>query len=184
MRRLVWVARALVFLTLVAAPAVAPPAHAKRVALVVGINKYDNLPRERQLVKAVNEARSIEVALKSVGFEVVKAEDVGRSAFNLAWQQLLNKLSPGDEVAVFFSGHGVEIEGGNYLIPRDVPAVGTGEARRLKNESLSFDEMRRDLAAQGPRITLFILLRRQSWRRGVEKIQSMSSPTSANPSRG
>src|SRR5215831_21151304 len=184
MRRFGWVAPALVFLMLVAALAVAPPAHAKRVALVVGINKYDNLPRERQLVKAVNDARAVEVALKSVGFEVIKAEDVGRSAFNLAWQQLLNKLSPGDEVTVFFSGHGVEVEGGNYLIPRDVPAVGTGEARRLKNESLSFDEMRRDLAAQGPRITLFILLRRQSWRRGVEKIQSMSSPTSANPSRG
>ena len=28
------------------------------------------------------------------------------------------------------SGHGVEIEGDNYLVPRDVPAVGTGEARR------------------------------------------------------
>ena len=69
----------------------------------------------------------------------------------------LNKLAPGDDVAVFFSGHGVEIEGGNYLVPRDVPAVGTGEARRLKNESLSFDEMRRDLAAQGPKLSLFIL---------------------------
>ena len=74
-----------------------------------------------------------------------------------AWQQLLNKLAPGDEVAVFFSGHGVEIEGGNYLVPRDVPAVGTGEARRLKNEALSFDEMRRDLAAHGPKLSLFIL---------------------------
>jgi Caspase domain len=132
-------------------------AHAKRVALVVGINKYDNLPRERQLAKAVNDARAMEAALKAVGFDVIKAEDVGRSAFNQAWQQLLNKLAPGDEVAVFFSGHGVEIEGGNYLVPRDVPAVGTGEARRLKNESLSFDEMRRDLAANGPKLSLFIL---------------------------
>ena len=135
----------------------ASAAHAKRVALVVGINKYDNLPRERQLAKAVNDARAMEAALKAVGFDVIKAEDVGRSAFNQAWQQLLNKLAPGDEVAVFFSGHGVEIEGGNYLVPRDVPAVGTGEARRLKNESLSFDEMRRDLAAQGPKLSLFIL---------------------------
>jgi hypothetical protein len=75
------------------ADALAPPAYAKRVALVVGINKYDKLPHERQLVKAVNDARAIEVALKSVGFDVI--DDVGRSAFNLAWQQLLNKLSPG-----------------------------------------------------------------------------------------
>ena len=51
-------------------------AQAKRLALVVGINKYDNLPRERQLVKAVNDARAMEAALKSVGFDVIKAEDV------------------------------------------------------------------------------------------------------------
>jgi len=145
---------AIVVLAVLLLPAAA---HAKRVALVVGINKYDNLPRERQLAKAVNDARAMEAALKLVGFDVVKAEDVGRSAFNQAWQQLLNKVSPGDEVAVFFSGHGVEIEGVNYLIPRDVPAVGSGETRRLKNESLSFDEIRRDLAAHGPKLSLFIL---------------------------
>ena len=109
MRRIVFVAVVLTLSALVGIPTLPSCAQAKRVALVVGINKYDNLPRERQLVKAVNDARAIEVALKSVGFEVIKAEDVGRSAFNLAWQQLLNKLSPGDEVAVFFSGHGVEI---------------------------------------------------------------------------
>jgi hypothetical protein len=146
-----------VAIAILASVLMASAAHAKRVALVVGINKYDNLPRERQLAKAVNDARAMEGALKAVGFDVIKAEDVGRPAFNQAWQQLLNKLAPGDEVAVFFSGHGVEIEGGNYLVPRDVPAVGTGEARRLKNESLSFDEMRRDLAAQGPKLSLFIL---------------------------
>ena len=56
-------------------------AHAKRVALVVGINKYDNLPRERQLAKAVNDARAM-AALKAIGFDVIKAEDVGRSTFN------------------------------------------------------------------------------------------------------
>jgi uncharacterized caspase-like protein len=132
-------------------------AYAKRVALVVGINKYDNLPPERQLRKALNDARALESALKAVGFDVIKAEDVGRSAFNQAWQQLLNKVAPGDEVAVFFSGHGVEIDGGNHLIPRDVPAVGTGEASRLRNESISFDDLRRDLASRGPKLSLFIL---------------------------
>ena len=45
----------------------ASTAHAKRVALVVSINKYDNLPRDRQLAKAVNGARAMEAALKVVG---------------------------------------------------------------------------------------------------------------------
>ena len=85
-------------------------ARAKRIALVVSINRYDNLPRKRQLVKAVNDARAMEGALKAVDFDVIKAEDAGRSAFNQAWQQLLTKVQPGDGVALFFSDHGVEIE--------------------------------------------------------------------------
>src|SRR5262249_25135997 len=108
--RTMWVRVVVAFVLLFLPSTLFAPAYAKRVALVVGSNKYDNLPRERQLTKAVNDARAIEGALSSVGFEVIKAEDVGRSAFNLAWQQLLNRVGPGDEVALFFSGHGVEID--------------------------------------------------------------------------
>jgi uncharacterized caspase-like protein len=105
-RRAGWAAAVLAFFLL----AMPQLAQAKRIALVVGINRYDNLPRERQLVKAVNDARAMEGALNAVDFDVIKAEDVGRSAFNQAWQQLHTKVQPGDEVALFFSGHGVEIE--------------------------------------------------------------------------
>jgi hypothetical protein len=152
MRTMVRVAIAILVSALMASMA-----HAKRVALVVGINKYDNLPNERQLTKAVNDARAMEAALKAVGFDVIKAEDVGRSAFHHSWQQLLDKVALGDEVAVFYSGHGVEIDGANYLVPRDVPAVATGQTQRLKNESLSFDSLRRDLVSKSPKLSLFIL---------------------------
>jgi formylglycine-generating enzyme required for sulfatase activity len=152
MRTMVRVAIAILVSVLIASTA-----HAKRVALVVGINKYDNLPRERQLAKAVNDARAMEAALKAVGFDVIKAEDVGRSTFHHSWQQLLDKVALGDEVAVFYSGHGVEIDGANYLVPRDVPAVATGQTQRLKNESLSFDSLRRDLVSKSPKLSLFIL---------------------------
>jgi hypothetical protein len=60
MRTLVRVAIAILVSVLVASTA-----HAKRVAFVVGINKCDNLPRERQLAKAVNDARTMEAALKA-----------------------------------------------------------------------------------------------------------------------
>jgi formylglycine-generating enzyme required for sulfatase activity len=152
MRTMVRVAIAILVSVLMASAA-----HAKRVALVVGINKYDNLPSERQLTKAVNDARAMEAALKAVGFDVIKAEDVGRSAFHHSWQQLLDTVALGDEVAVFYSGHGVEIDGANYLVPRDVPAVATGQTQRLKNESLSFDSLRRDLVSKSPKLSLFIL---------------------------
>ena len=87
-----------------------PAAHAaKRVAFVVGIDAYDNLTELQQLKKAVNDARAVGETLESLGYAVQKAENVGRLDFLRQWQLFLNRLNPGDEAAVFFAGHGVEI---------------------------------------------------------------------------
>ena len=43
----------------------------KRVAFVVGTDTYDNLGREHQLQRAVNDARAVAAAFKAVGFDVV-----------------------------------------------------------------------------------------------------------------
>ena len=57
-----------------------PAAHAaKRVAFVVGIDAYDNLPEQQQLKKAVNDAQAIGEALVGIGYEVKKADNVGRT---------------------------------------------------------------------------------------------------------
>jgi len=57
-----------------------PAAHAaKRVAFVVGIDSYDNLPEQQQLKKAVNDAQAIGEALVGLGYEVKKADNVGRT---------------------------------------------------------------------------------------------------------
>ena len=54
---------------------------------------------------------------------MIEAENVGRLEFLRSWQQFLNRIEPGDEVAFFYAGHGVEIGGLNYLLPRDVPGA-------------------------------------------------------------
>jgi len=84
------------------------PAAAKRVALVVGINTYDNLNPEQQLKKAVNDARAVAATFKEVGFEVIVAENAKREAFLKAWQRFLDTVQPGDVTAVYFAGHGFE----------------------------------------------------------------------------
>ena len=83
------------------------PAHAKKIALTVGVNAYDNLPADRQLEKAVNHARAIAAALKGLGFEADVAENVDRRRFNEIWSQFLNRIEPRDIVAFQFSGHGI-----------------------------------------------------------------------------
>jgi uncharacterized caspase-like protein len=106
--------------TFISGIAVAPALAERKVAFVVGIDKYDNLGQQQQLQRAVNDARSVGTALASLGFEVVRAENLGRGAFNAEWQKFLDKLQPDDTAAIYFSGHGVEIEGLNFILPRDV----------------------------------------------------------------
>jgi hypothetical protein len=81
------------------------PADAKRVAFVVGINKYENLSADLQLSKAVADAKAIADTFASLGFQVVKGENTKRNAFFQAWQRFLNMVQPGDVAALYFAGH-------------------------------------------------------------------------------
>ncbi|MGO9543597.1 MAG: caspase domain-containing protein [Rhodomicrobium sp.] len=130
----------------------------KRRAFVVGIKTYDNLPPDKQLTKSINDARSIAAILKEDGFEAVKPmEDIDRRTFNLRWQEFVQSVQPGDEVVFYFSGHGVEAGGLNYLVPRDVPRFREGQDQLLKSESINFSELQNQLAQRGPKMSLFIL---------------------------
>lgn len=135
-----------------------PAAHsAKRVAFVAGIDAYDNLTEQQQLKKAVNDAQAVGEALAGLGYDVQKADNVGRLDFLRQWQLFLNRLEPGDEAAVFFAGHGVEIDGQNFLLPRDVPRVESGEEEVLKASGLSLASLLDQVRDRHPQVGLYIL---------------------------
>jgi caspase domain-containing protein len=134
------------------------PAHAeKRVALTVGIDAYDKLPALEQLSAAANDARAMGTALRQLGFAVTVEENLARLDFLNAWQSFLNKLGPGDTAALFFAGHGVEIGGLNYLLPRDVPKVALGQDKLLAGGSIRFNELMDDLRERKVRVALLII---------------------------
>jgi hypothetical protein len=130
-------------------------AQAKRVAFVLGIDGYANLDAGAQLKRAVNDARGMALALREFGFDVTPLENAKRSTFNAAWQQFLGAIEPDDEVAFFFSGHGVEIEGQNFLVPGDIRKVSYGW--QIKRESVSLSKLLQDLRRRKPRVSLIIL---------------------------
>jgi cell division septation protein DedD len=140
-----------------AALALPSTAWAKQVALVVGIDRYDNLPESQQLRKAVNDSHTLGAALQGLGYQVVSADNADRRTFNEKWQNFLSLIQPGDSAAFFFAGHGIEIAGQNYLLPRDVPKPQSGEAALVKNESLSVTQLLVDLQAEGPAVSVVIL---------------------------
>lgn len=134
---------------------IAPPAAAEnRLAFVVGNDAYRNV---NPLQKAVNDARAVSRSLQQIGFRVTLGE-------NLAWRDHVERFSqfessirPGDIAFIFYSGHGVEIDGANYLIPVDAPKVSPEQQSLLKDVSISTDNLVQRLKARGTRTQIIVL---------------------------
>ena len=184
MRRLLGFASAL----LVALGTAAVPAQAeKRVALVLGNDQYPNLPADQQLRKAVNDARAIGLTLGRLGFEVISGENLGRQAIVDKLDELTARLAPGDTAFFFFAGHGVTIAGGNYLLPSDVPNIGSGQETRLARAALGESDIVADLQGRGVRVAVVVLdaCRNNPFRRpGVRSVGAERGLSRIDPVRG
>lgn len=88
----------------------------KRMALIIGNSQYSN---GGSLKNPVNDARSMETALRTLGFEVIKVENASQGSMKRAIDEFGRKLSGYDVGLFFYAGHGVQVKGSNYLIPSD-----------------------------------------------------------------
>ncbi|MGB3022265.1 MAG: caspase family protein, partial [Methyloceanibacter sp.] len=133
----------------------ASPAHAaNRVALVIGNNAYEHVPA---LQKAVNDSEAIAAELARLGFDVVKAENVGRRAMSRALVELETKIVSGDTALIYFAGHGFAVDGTNYLLPVDVPEAGPGEEGLVRDASFAANGLSERLQAKGAATVILIL---------------------------
>jgi len=108
------------FLVLVAGSVLmAATANAKRVALVIG---NDNYVTATKLFKARNDADAMARELRGAGFAVQLHKDLNYREMVKTIDVFANSITGGDEVVVFFAGHGVQIKSGNYLLPVDIEA--------------------------------------------------------------
>lgn len=94
------------------------PAEAeRRVALVIGNGAYSKVPK---LTNPPNDAAAIEALLRAAGFDpVVRVADLGAAQMRRALRDFADEVRDADIAVVFYSGHGMEINGVNYLIPVD-----------------------------------------------------------------
>jgi uncharacterized protein len=135
------------------------PGHGeKRVALVIGNDRYANLSADEQLRKAVNDARAVGDALERLGFDVIRGENLGRQAMIDKFDELTHRIKAGDTVFFFFSGHGVAINGGNFILPTDVPNMtADGQDIRLARAALGETDIVTDLQGRGVRVAIIVL---------------------------
>jgi TPR repeat protein len=122
-----------------------------RTALVVGNSKYTSNP----LANPGNDAEAIAKALTSVGFSVTKLVDADAAAFRRAVVAFGRKLRTTEGVGLFYyAGHGVQIDGENYLIP---VAADIQQARDAIAEGVSLGEVLRTMDSAANRINIVVL---------------------------
>jgi hypothetical protein len=135
------------------------PARAeRRVALVIGNDRYANLADQEQLRKAVNDARAVGGALRRIGFDVISGENLGRQAMIDKIGEAAQRLAQDDTVFFFFfAGHGVAVDGANYILPADIPDVAKGQATRLKGAAIAEEYITAELIVAGARVVVVVL---------------------------
>ena len=127
------------------------PSAQKRIALVIGNSNYVNV---RPLANPENDATAIAALFKAAGFDVVDASNnLGGIEMRRAFRDFAEKSRSADIAVVFFAGHGIEIDGTNYLLPVD-----TSLKRDLdvEDEAISLDRIVRMLEP-AKRLRLIIL---------------------------
>ena len=93
-----------------------------RVALVIGNGAYRSVP---ELDNSRNDADDISEQLKRVGFAVIDGRDLDRSAMYAALGRFAQRVRGTDAGLVYYSGHGMQINGQNYLVPVDLKLAGS-----------------------------------------------------------
>ena len=89
---------------------------AGRVALVVGNSTYAHIGR---LPNPGNDAADMSAALRRLGFEVTTELDAGLTELNQALRAFTRRSAGADVALVFYAGHGLEMDGVNYVVPVD-----------------------------------------------------------------
>jgi uncharacterized caspase-like protein len=83
--------------------------------LVIGNSTY---ARAGKLPNPLHDARAIEAMLRSAGFDLVEVKnDLGALAMRRALRDFSDRVRDADIAVAFYAGHGIEVNGSNYLIP-------------------------------------------------------------------
>ena len=127
------------------------PLQAKRIALVIG---NDNYIAVSKLQKAGNDATAMARELRSAGFAVQLHQNLNYRATVKAVEAFANGISGGDEVVVFYAGHGVQIKNGSYLLPTDIEVNSESEVEKTAYDLLALTEK---LANAKPAFSLVII---------------------------
>ena len=122
----------------------------KRVALVVGNWDYESSP----LVNPQYDAENMAASLDKLGFDVLHSTNLDREAFNQVIQEFGEKIHAGCSGVFFYAGHGMQINGINYLVPIGAEFDGIDSVAEAAVDASS---VLKQMASANNRVNLVIL---------------------------
>jgi hypothetical protein len=126
----------------------------RRVALVIGNGDYASVERLRN---PINDARLIAGTLKELGFELVGGgpqTNLDKAGMTRAVQEFGRALAGADVALFYYSGHGLQVEGVNWLVPVDANPT---RPQDLDFQMLDADLVLRQMQGAGTRLNIVIL---------------------------
>lgn len=125
----------------------------KRVALVLGNSAYQHAAK---LKNPVNDARAMTAALKSIGFDVTEVVNASFLDMRNALRDFEEKIDDADVVMCYYAGHGMQVDGVNYLVPIDARL---NKKEHIKYETVEVNMITRvmELSAKQDRLNIVIL---------------------------
>ena len=128
----------------------APALAGIRLALVLGNAKYQAVPA---LQNPANDAGDLAQALRAIGFEVIEQRDATREAMAKAVRDFSGRLHDADVALFFYSGHGLQMNGENYLLPVDARIETPADVRF---NTINLTDIQQEMEGKG-RVNIIIL---------------------------
>ena len=146
--RLVTLALLSVAATMLAA---SPALCAQKAALVIGNGAYRSVT---PLINPANDASDMAASLGHIGYAVTLVKDGDLQAMNDGLRAFLRDADHADSVVVFYSGHGVQVKGHNYLIP---VSARIADELDLDTQAISLDKLLELVDGAAPKVKIVIL---------------------------
>jgi hypothetical protein len=156
-------------------PSPAPAARGTRMALIIGNGGYAHV---KALPNPPNDARAVAKCLRDIGFTVSEGVDLDRAAMQKMTRDFLREAARAQIVVVYYAGHGVQVDGRNYLIPGarmtdamiDMDTIMAGLDDQVRTNISIFDACRNNPMAQQ--------VASAGTSRAIEAASGLAAPTS------
>jgi hypothetical protein len=128
----------------------APPQSGARLALVIGNSSYQASPLKNPL----NDATDVANFLRSAGFEVIEQHDADLGSFRSLADKFVEQVQRYDVALFFYSGHGIEINGQNYLLPVDADIK---KEEEIPRQAINATDLLKKIEMKRKGINIFIV---------------------------